>query len=316
MVAVTATQKGSISSEAITLLENLPSLTFARLFSMFIASPRRAKSLRENMSAKLSPVEEDIITRHKLKITHTTMADVPIVIIDPPTVHPENKDKILLNFYGGAFIMGNARERAALLMAVEMGIRVFSVEYSQSPEVQYPIARNESLAVYRNLLEKYSPSNIIGMGSSSGAQILLSMLLVARGEDLPMPSRLYLCTPAIDLSGVGDSYVSNDGRDGMPVSILRSMIEQNYAPKGIDVKDPFYSPVYAEYDSTFPPTVITVGTRDFCLSNGVHIYWKLRDAGVEAELLVFEGMWHGFNWTETMPEAVRARRAVTEFLMR
>jgi monoterpene epsilon-lactone hydrolase len=316
MVTITATQRASLSVEAVNVLQNFPSVPFAGLLSMYLASPRRAQGLRNSMAAKMNPIEDDIIQRHALQIVNTTIANIPVVIITPPTTRLENRDKILLNFFGGAFTMGSARERAALLMAAEMGITVYSVDYSKSPEVQYPVARNEALTVYRHLVSVLSPHNILGMGSSSGAQILLSMLLVARDEGLPMPSRLYLCTPAVDMSGAGDSCVSNDGRDIMPVSLLWSMVKQNYQPKDIDARDPQYSPIYAEYDATFPPTVITVGTRDFCLSNGVRMYWKLKDAGVEVELLVSEGMWHGFNWTEKIPEAIQARKAVREFLQK
>lgn len=316
MVTITSSQKATISHEAVELLENIPNVPFAGLLSTYLVSPRRSKGMRENMTAKLSPIEDDIIARHKLEVEYKSVADVTTAVITPPSISTQNKDKILLNFYGGGFIMGNARERAALLMAAEMRIRVYSVEYSLSPEVQYPIARNEALAVYRQLVKKFSPNNIFMMGSSAGAQILVSMLLVARDERLPMPARLYLCTPAVDLSGAGDSGVSNEGRDVMPVSLLRNMVRQNYQPKEIDTTDPYYSPVYAHYDASFPPTVITVGTRDCCLSDGVRMYWRLRDAGVETELLVSEGMWHGFNWAEKVPEAVHARKAVREFLGR
>jgi acetyl esterase/lipase len=92
------------------------------------------------------------------------------------------------------------------------------------------------------------------------------------------------------------------------------MVSQNYAPEGIDQRDPLYSPVYAEYGQTFPQTIITVGTRDFALSHGVRFYWKLREAGSKVELLVSEGMWHGFNWDPVIPEALQARAAVVEFL--
>ena len=314
MVAVAPSQKACISPEAAELLASIPTIPFAGLLSPYLASNRRAKAFRATMAARMTPIEDDLIARHKLHISKSIIAGVSVIIITPPLIKSENKDKILLNFYGGGFIMGSARERAALLMAAEMGIRVYSVEYSKSPEVQYPVARNEGLAVYRELIREHSANNIIGMGSSSGAQILLSMLLVARDEKLPMPSRLYLCTPGIDLSGAGDSGVSNEGRDVMSANLLWQMVKQNYQPRGLDMTDPYYSPIYAEYHSTFPPTIITVGTRDFCLSNGVRMYWKLRDAGVETELLVSEGMWHGFNWAETMPEAVRVRQCVRDFL--
>ncbi|KAH8698003.1 Alpha/Beta hydrolase protein [Talaromyces proteolyticus] len=226
----------------------------------------RAKGLRREMAAQMSPNEEDLIARHKLKVTPTEIATIPLLVIEPPNLASEHEGKILLNFFGGGVIMGSARERAALLMAAEMRIRVYSVEYSKAPESRYPVARDEAFAAYREL-------NIYGMGSSAGAQILVLMLLVAHSEGIPMPARLFLCTPALDLSGAGDSMVSNEGRDIMPASFLSAMVQRNYQPNDIDLTDPLYS-----------------------------------------ELLVSEGMLHGFNWSETLPEAFQLRKTVEEFL--
>ena len=315
MITLTPTQKAAISTEAAEFLSAVPSIPFASLLSPYLASSRRAKGLREDMAAKTAPIEEALIAKHKLKVVKINVASVPVVVIEPPVIKNTLRGKILLNFFGGGFIMGSARERAALTMAAEMGIKVYSVEYSKSPEARYPVARDEALTVYRQLITQYAPENIYGMGSSAGAQILVSMLLLARVERLPMPNRLFLCTPALDLSGAGDSLIANDGRDILPASFLSAMVQQNYQPDGIDLKDPLYSPVYADYDPSFPPTVISVGTRDLCLSNGVRMYWKLRESGVNVELFVFDGMWHGFNWNETLPEAVQARKAIQSFLL-
>jgi epsilon-lactone hydrolase len=54
----------------------------------------------------------------------------------------------------------------------------------------------------------------------------------------------------------------------------------------------------------FPPTILTTGTRDLFLSNTVRVHRKLRDAGVPADLLVFEGMSHAqYNIATDSPES-------------
>ncbi|RKL35153.1 hypothetical protein BFJ70_g8011 [Fusarium oxysporum] len=278
---------------------------------------------QKGFTEKTAPGESQIIEKHKLQFTEILVAGISVIVIEPPVIKPEKQNKILFNVFGGAFIMGRPRDRAALTMAVELGVRAYSIDYTKSPEVKYPEARDQCLAVYCELLQNdpsggapVDPFNIHAMGCSTGAQILVSMLLVTRQKGLPMPSAgMYLCTPALDLSGAGDSMVFNSlGRDIMPVSLLTGMVSQNYAPEGINVTDPLYSPIYANYDSSFPPTVITVGTRDFALSHGIRFYWKLREAGVKVELLVSEGMWHGFNWDPVIPESIRARATVIDFL--
>ena len=77
--------------------------------------------------------------------------------------------------------------------------------------------------------------------------------------------------------------------------------------------DPLISPVYANYSSNFPATVITTGTRDLFLSASVRLYWKLKDVRVPAELLVSEGMWHAFTNYPDLPEAIQSQKAVEDF---
>jgi epsilon-lactone hydrolase len=60
---------------------------------------------------------------------------------------------------------------------------------------------------------------------------------------------------------------------------------------GHDMKDPQLSPIYGDFRG-FPPTILTSGTRDLFLSNTVRTHRKLRRAGVEADLNVYEGMSH------------------------
>jgi acetyl esterase/lipase len=51
------------------------------------------------------------------------------------------------------------------------------------------------------------------------------------------------------------------------------------------------SPVYGDLHD-FPPAILTSGTRDLLLSSTIRVHRKLRQAGVEAVLQVFEGQSH------------------------
>ena len=70
---------------------------------------------------------------------------------------------------------------------------------------------------------------------------------------------------------------------------IRASVEL-YA-NGRDLEDPFLSPIYGDV-SGFPPAILTSGTRDLYLSNTVRMHRKLRAAGVEAILQVWEGQSH------------------------
>ena len=90
--------------------------------------------------------------------------------------------------------------------------------------------------------------------------------------------------------------ITNEGVDNLLVSYdgwLKEAAEL-YA-SGHDLEDPMLSPVYGDVTG-FPPTLLTSGTRALFLSNTVRMYQKLRRAGAESDLLVFEGMSHAMYY--------------------
>jgi acetyl esterase/lipase len=111
-------------------------------------------------------------------------------------------------------------------------------------------------------------------------------------EGLPLPAAIAPATPWSDLSKTGDSYFTNDSVDNALVAYdpLLSAEAKLYA-NGRDLKDPHLSPVYGDFHG-FPPTILTTGTRDLFLSNTVRVHRKLRQAGVVAQLEVYEGQSH------------------------
>ena len=73
------------------------------------------------------------------------------------------------------------------------------------------------------------------------------------------------------------------------------------------------SPVYGDMTG-FPPALLTTGTRDLLLSNTVRVHRKLRQAGVVAELHVYEGQSHAHYMRDaTAPETREAFEEIAKF---
>ena len=71
-----------------------------------------------------------------------------------------------------------------------------------------------------------------------------------------------------------------------------------------------------EFPRGYPPAFLLSGTRDMCLSQSVLLHRKLRNAGVDADLNVFEGMWHFFWEDPSLPESREAMTALASFFNR
>jgi len=140
------------------------------------------------------------------------------------------------------------------------------------------------------------------------------MVLRARAEKLPLPGAIAPGTPWSDMTKTGDSYFTNDGIDNVLVSNdgFWGAAAKLYA-NGHDLKDPQLSPVYGDMHG-FPPTILTSGTRDLFLSNTVRVHRKMRQAGVEAQLQVFEGLSHAQYYRDiTSPETIDYNTEVARF---
>ena len=82
---------------------------------------------------------------------------------------------------------------------------------------------------------------------------------------------------------------------------------------GHDLKDPQLSPIYGDFTG-FLPAILTSGTRDLFLSLTVPTHRKLRRAGVEAELQVYEGMSHAqYNFDPYAPETKEVFTEIARF---
>ena len=82
----------------------------------------------------------------------------------------------------------------------------------------------------------------------------------------------------------------------------------------MSVTNPEVSPVYGEFDASFPPTLITTGTRDLLLSSCVRLARVMREAGAQVDLRVWEGMWHVFEFYPDIPEAEASLKEIAGFL--
>lgn len=219
--------------------------------------------------------------------------------------------RVYLDFHpGGLVLMGGKTCR--LLggrLADRLNIEVWSVDYRMPPQHPFPAGLDDALTAYRRLLVERSPSQIIVGGVSAGGNIAAALILRAKTEALPLPAALYLGTPEVDLTESGDSFAVNAAAD----NTLASLAEVNWLyADGADLADPYLSPLFGDVTG-FPPTLLSTGTRDLYLSNTVRMHRKLRQAGVPAELHVFEAMPHS-GPASGSPEELELRRELSTFI--
>jgi acetyl esterase/lipase len=247
-----------------------------------------------------------MLERLKVKVEKTTIDGVRAFIVTPETIAAENRNRQLIHMHGGCYVLnpGEAGLPEAIFMAGFGHIKVISVEYRMPPEAYFPAALDDGINVYKAALKDMPAKNMAFFGTSAGGALVLEMVLKAKELGLPMPGAIASGTPMSDVTKVGDTFQTNAMVDNVLVSPdgfcdAGAIVYAN----GHDMKDPLLSPVYGDMKG-FPPTILTSGTRDLLLSNTVRVHRKLRQAGVEAALQVYEGMAHAhYIRDDTAPES-------------
>lgn len=225
------------------------------------------------------------------------IAGVKTHIVQPKTIPQKNQNRLLLYVHGGGYILngGEGSVPEAMAMAHYAQMQVISIDYRMLPDHPFPAGLDDVIAVYKEILKQYKPENLGMFGTSAGSGLTAAAMLKLRDLNLPQPAVIGLGTPFIDITDTGDSYHTNQDIDNFLVTYngLLKSIAQLYAGS-YDMKNPLISPIYGDFTKGFPPTILTSGTRDLFLSNTVRTHQKLREAGVEAYLQVFEGCSHAF----------------------
>ena len=254
-----------------------------------------------------------------VSIEPTTIGGVKGFVLTPATIPEAHRNQLIINAHGGGYVYGPGESGTAeaMLMAAYGGYRVIEFDYRMPPDAPYPAAMDDAMAVWKEAVTMQDPSRIAIVGTSTGGGMALAMILRAKAEGLPLPAAIAPGTPWADMTETGDTLRTNEWLDNVLVSYdgYLTHAAQLYA-NGHDLRDPQLSPIYGDFHG-FPPAILTSGTRDLFLSNTVRTHRKLRQAGVEAELQVFEGFSHAqYLFDPTSPETKEAFSEIAAFFAR
>jgi len=252
-----------------------------------------------------------------VKVEPVTVGGVKAYRVTPRNIPPENANRLLVHVHGGCYVNGPGESGTteAVLMAGFGHFKIISVDYRMPPDYPYPAALDDAMAVWKAAVKMADPKNMAIFGSSAGGALTLEMVLRAKRDHLPLPAAIAPGTPMADLTNSGDTFRTNAMLDNVLVAPDASCDKRAALyTNGHDLKDPFLSPLFGDMHG-FPPAILTTGTRDLLLSNTVRVHRKLRQAGVEAFLQVYEGQSHGqYSRDVDAPETKEAFEEIAHFL--
>ena len=286
----------------------------AFLEPMLAAPPPPADMSPSDMRAFMAQMTEIFLppkqAAYPVTVEETVFGGVPAQFVRPAEGADDSRG-LMINFHGGGFVVDSGSLLETVPIAALTGVTVVTILYRLAPENLYPAAVDDALAAYKAALETHPPSKITVFGTSAGAVLTMQLMARVKAEGLPMPAALGFFSGSADLSRAGDieGYLPQlqAGKDGPEV--IKTYLGD------ADPMDPMVSFLFGDL-SGLPPTLVMSSTRDLLLSQSCLLHLALRDAGVAADLLVYEGMPHAFWIGPDCPEVSAALKAQAGFLSR
>ena len=290
--------------------------------SVFLSPEAKALSIRHLKGPSAAPPQQGrppgggMAARSKIlfpvDMEDTKIAGVHAYIYTPKTgVSAANKNRVLINLHGGGFnsCWPGCAEAESIPIASLGQVRVISLDYRQGPEYKFPAASEDVAAVYKELLKDHSPQSIGIFGCSAGGTLTAMSVAWFDKHNIPMPGAVGIfCSGAGSPGGAlgaGDStYMSSPlGGAGMAPPLGTPAKPRTGYLADTDPKDPLVAPINSpSVLAKFPPTLIITATRAPELSAAVYTHSQLVKLGVDAELHVWEGLYHGFYYDPDVPE--------------
>jgi acetyl esterase/lipase len=222
---------------------------------------------------------------------------------------------VLYHLHGGGLVTGTAHDDVppVVELAAQTGCAVASVEYRLAPEAPYPAAVEDSYAGLVWLVDNASAlgldaDRVVVEGVSAGGGLAAGTALLARERGGPRLAGQMLICPMLDdrndsasarqMAGVG-SWDRSANATGW-----RAYLAERAG--GPDVPAAA-APARATDLSGLPPTFVDVGSAETFRDEAVAYASRIWLSGGRAELHVWPGGAHAFDYL--VPDAVMARDA-------
>ena len=249
------------------------------------------------------------------------------------TRHLRAKGKLLndkltiLYVHGGAFCFCSVDTERYMIQrhARNLRARAFAPNYRLAPQYPFPCALHDVLAAYTYLVEECDlcPStDLLVMGDSAGANLVLALLCVLRDLNLSLPAAAMLLSPWVDLTHSFPSIMSEDtSGDYIPPQgfhyrpsaywpppegeradeitaedlVIKEQI-QLYAPNHL-LRHPLVSPCLQESLGGLCPLLVTCGGAELLRDEAIYIAHKAAQTGgrytpTKVQLQVFDDCCH------------------------
>lgn len=248
-----------------------------------------------------------------MTIEHVTFGGVPGMLITPGELRT---DAVTIYLHGGAYLVGDPSSYLGIggNYAQALGARVYLPAYRLAPEHPFPAAIDDGVSFYAGLQASgVEARRIVLIGESAGGAMVVTVMVAARQQGLPLPAAGVAISPWANLQHTGASMQTRDGIDPT-VSKAGLDLMAGFFLGGAAADAPLASPVFADVRG-LPPVMIQIGEAEVMLSDALRLASHLAESGVRVTLESWPGMFHAWHFVgDKQPQAVAALQSSVRFI--
>ncbi|WP_186210115.1 alpha/beta hydrolase [Burkholderia gladioli] len=241
---------------------------------------------------------------------------VPVTIVRPEGV--KGNPPVFMFFHGGGWILGDfpTHERLVRDLVVQSGAVAVFVNYTPSPEAQYPVAINQAYAATKWVAAHGDEIGVDGsrlavVGNSVGGNMAAVVSLMAKDKGGPAIRFQGLLWPVTDHNFNDGSYIAYQ-KDHFLTRPMMKWFWDAYTKKEAQRNEIYASPLRASLDELkgLPPALIQVAQFDVLRDEGEAYGRKPDAAGVEAATTRYDGTIHDFGLLNALAEDPATKAAM------
>ncbi|MDB5006028.1 MAG: Alpha/beta hydrolase fold-3 domain protein [Mucilaginibacter sp.] len=255
----------------------------------------------------LAPVHLSGIEESEKTIT-TNGFTIKLNIVRPLGIN--EKLPAFIFIHGGGWIVGDydTHKRIVRDLTVLSGFAAVFINYTLSPEAQYPQAVHEVYAATKWVAEHGDEINIDGkniavVGNSAGGNMATVATMLAKEHNGPEIKLQILLWPVVDADFETVSYQQFGEQRFLTISMMKWMFD-NYVPDHNQRKEIYASPLKATIDQLrgLTPALIITSENDVLRDEGEAYGRKLAEAGVPVTCIRYNGTIHDFGCLNALAE--------------
>jgi len=243
---------------------------------------------------------------------HLIGKDKNLLIREYTPYQTDNKN-IILFFHGGGYVLNSVEthDHTVAYFSEKLRTKIYSLDYSLSPEYKFPHALNEGILVIDWLKNRGTDINNISLcGDSAGAHLAASITHYLANQNQENIHSQFLIYPMCDPSCDYESYELFKDKYLLTKKAMQWFWEKFKYNNKDESMDTFNLLLYKGVPK-LPKTIIVTAGFDPLSDEGENYAFLLHQSGTSVKQLHYPSLFHGFA---SMTRLKAAKKAVNDFL--